>query len=491
MCVERKGGEQKTVDGSKREDANSANSDSAGQSTGNQGLIKDAVLDRVSDVANVAQFVSFSPGGVPEQRYARIHAYEPNRTFESVERAIGTLLGASPDNSVNVRSFTPENPKSREFIYGLRLVEEAAAAVRRLAADGLYTIVNETVNVGDGGVSGVVLGDVVEFAPGDTPRCVEKPGTVSFSRKMGLDLLEKVYHFRPALDFAPANLRVEFSIHPLRRGFRHEHTIVWELEQVGLTHSTAETRWPNKFSRFVGDKAFGLLVADMLGLPVPATRVFARHLPPFTFGQQSGTGETWIRTCPVVQDPGHYTTQRGWCDPFKLMHEEDPEGDKIASVLAQEGVDAEFSGSLIVQADGEPRIEGTRGYGDKFMLGEVKLAVLPETILGGVRQLYAAATKHLGPVRMEWVHDRDGRTWIVQLHRGQTASQGSVIHGGDAASYRRFDVTAGIDELRKLIAEVQGSGEGIILVGHVGVTSHLGDLLRKAEIPSRVEQPAG
>lgn len=450
------------------------------------GLIKDAVLDKVSNVANVAQFVSLAPD--LRQRYARIHNYEPNHRFESVESAARALLESSPDNSVNVRSFTPENPKSREFIYGLVRVDDAVAAVRRLASNGLYVIVNETVNVNDGGVSGVALGEVLEVAPGDTPRCVEKEGTASFSREMGLRLLEKVYHFRPSLDFAP-DLRVEFSIHPLRRGFRHDHTIIWELEQVGPTHSSAETRWPNKFSRFIGDKAFGLLIADMLDLPVPATTVFARHLPPFAFGKQTGTEETWIRTCPVVQDPGHYTTQRGWCDPFKLMNDEDPEGTRIASVLAQEGIDAAFSGSLIVQADGEVMVEGTRGYGDKFMLGQVELDVLPETTLDGVHQLYEEAAKRLGPVRMEWVHDKNGVTWVAQLHRGQTTSQGSVIHKGEAISYHRFEVSKGIDDLRKLIAEIQGRGEGVILVGHVGVTSHLGDLLRKAEIPSRIEQP--
>jgi hypothetical protein len=227
----------------------------------------------------------------------------------------------------------------------------------------------------------------------------------------------------------------------------------------------------------------------MLELPVPETTVLARTLPPFTFGKPTGTGETWIRTCPVVQDPGHYTTQRGWCDPFKLLNDEDPEGILIASVLAQEGIDASFSGSLIVQADDEVKIEGTRGYGDKFMVGQVDLTVLPKETLDGVHQLYEAAAKHLGPVRMEWVQDKNGKTWIVQLHRGRTTSQGSIIHIGDASFYHRFEVSQGIDELRKLITRVQGRGEGIILVGHVGVTSHLGDLLRKAEIPSWIEQP--
>lgn len=448
--------------------------------------IKDAVLDRVSEVANVAQFVSFAPD--LSQRYARIRDYPSNHMFESVESAVQALLESSPDHSVNVRSFTPENPKSREFVYGLLNVETAAAAVRRLAASGLYTIVNETVDVHDGGVSGVALGDVIEVAPEDTPRCVEKEGTVSFSREMGLRLLETVYHFRPALDYGP-DTRVEFSLHPLRRGFRHDHTIVWELEEVGPSHASAETRWPNRFSRFIGDKAFGLLVADTLGLPVPATTVFARSLPPFNFGKSSGTGETWIRTCPLVQDPGHFTTQRGWCDPFKLMSSEDPEGKLIASILAQEGIDASFSGSLIVQANGEIKIEGARGYGDKFMVGQVELAVLPEEVVNDIRQLYDQATEQLGPVRMEWVHDQNGATWIVQIHRGITTSQGSIIHPGEADFYHRFETARGIDELREMISKVKGSGEGIILVGHVGVTSHLGDLLRKAEIPSRIEQP--
>jgi hypothetical protein len=453
----------------------------------NDRLFKDAVLEGVSEVANVAQFISFDPQ--TEQRYARIRGFAPNHRFESVPKGIEALLAASPDKSVNVRSFTPDNPKSREFIYGLRSTDEAWATVSRLATAGLNTIVNETVDVHDGGVSGVVLGDIIELAPQDIPRCVEKEGTVSFSRSLGLRLLEKVYHFRPALEFDPT-LRVEFSLHPLRRGFRHDHTIVWELENVGLTHSIADTRWPNRFSKFIGDKAFGLLLADTLGLPVPATTVFPRFLPPFTFGRSVGTNETWIRTCPVVQDPGHFTTQRGWCDPFKLLKSEDSEGVLIASVLAQEGIDAAFSGSLITQANGEVKIEGTEGYGDKFMVGIAELAVLPNEVINSVSAVYEHAKEALGPLRMEWVFDTEGEVWIVQIHRGITTSQGSIIHQGQAGFYHRFEVSRGIDELRTLIAEVQNTSEGIILVGRVGVTSHLGDLLRKAQIPSRIADPA-
>ena len=109
--------------------------------------------------------------------------------------------------------------------------------------------------------------------------------------------------------------------------------------------------------------------------------------------------------------------------------------------------------------------------------------------MGRIRQLYEQASAKLGPVRIEWVHDKHGATWIVQIHRGITQSQGAVIYKGEADLYHRFDVSRGIDELRALISRVQGTGEGIILVGKVGVTSHLGDLLRKAEIASRIEQP--
>lgn len=446
---------------------------------------KDAVLDRLSERANVAQFVSFGPDLA--QRYSRVNGFAANHDFDTLETAVASLLSASADGSVNVRSFTPENPKSREFIYGLREVEGAVAEVRRLAQSGLYTIINETVNVADGGVSGVAVGDVIEFAPGDTPRCVEKPGTASLPRAEGLRMLETVYHFAPSLDYATGE-RIEFSVHPIRRGFRREHTIIWELEEVGDTGIGADPVWPNIFSRFVGDKAFGLLVADALGAPVPATTVFARAIAPFSFGRPTGTGEFWIRTCPVEQDPGRYTTRRGWLDPFRLMADEDPGGDRIASVLAQEGVEASHSGSLVTDGEGKVTVEGVAGFGDAFMVGQAGREELPREVRASVLALFERLGERLGPVRMEWVYD--GReTWVVQLHRGATPTKGNTIYPGEAARYHTFEVVRGIEALRTLISEVAGTGEGIILLGNVGVTSHFGDLLRRARIPSRIQRP--
>lgn len=448
---------------------------------------KDAVLDALASKANIAQFVSFSPK--LELRYAHVSGLESNFAFPTPQEAVRAVFEASTERSVNVRSFLPEDPKSREFVYGLRSVEAAWQTVARLAGQGLYTIVNETINTDDGGVSGVLLDDLIEFAPDDTPRCVEKPGTAALPRTMGVELLKTVYGFEPHLNYARGT-RVEFSIHPVRCGVRNSHTVVWELEDVGDFKSRADVRWPNRFSRIIGDKAYGLLIGALLELPVPRTRVFSRRIAPFSFGESTGTAEPWIRTCPVVQVPGKFTTHRGWLDPFDLMAREDPRGDQIASIIAQEGVDAQFSGAALgpdsATLQASLVIEGTRGYGDEFMVGVKKRAPLPDSVLARVRELYDRAAATLGPVRMEWVADQN-RAWLVQFHRGGTASSGTTIFPGEPARFHEFAVERGLEALRALVAELSGSGDGIVLRGDVGVTSHLGDILRAAKIPSRIE----
>ncbi|HSR68976.1 MAG TPA: hypothetical protein VLU25_13645 [Acidobacteriota bacterium] len=456
------------------------------RSMAQQGHFKDEILERLSGSANVAQFVSFAPD--LSQRFLRLRGRSPDHRFLSLPEAAAAMLNASPERSVNIRSFQPDSPKSREFIYGCRAADEAVAHVQRMAGRGLYTIVNETVDVEDGGVSGVCYGELVELAPEDTPRCVEKPGTVSLPRQWAWRLLETVYGFRPQVP-ADEDLRVEFSVHPLRRGYRNGHTVIWEVEEAGHPPAALYPSWPNRFSRFIGDKAFGLLVAALLDLPVPLTTVVSRKVAPFTFGRRTGTQEVWIRTCPIEQVPGHFTTERGWRDPFQLMQTEDPQGGSIASILSQQGVLARYSGALICQKDGRPLIEGVQGFGDLFMKGGAAPQQLPSQVENKVHELYKGISSRLGPVRFEWVHDGT-RTWIVQLHRGTVEGQGQVIYPGQAEKEHRFPVERGLEELRELIEQVRGTGEGIVLEGHIGVTSHFGDVLRKAEVPSRLSRGA-
>lgn len=443
---------------------------------------KDEILDQLADVANVAQFVSFAPDLTV--RFVRVHKALTEPPGD-VDAAVRALLDDVP--SVNVRSFKPEQPKSHDFIYGLTDETEVVAEVRRLATQGLYTIINETIDIHDGGVSGVAYGGVIEFAPDDTPRCVEKPGTASLPLNEGLHMLETVYGFKPALDYA-AGTRVEFSLHPLRGGIRREHTIVWELERGDEIALTAEVAWPNRFSRFLGDKTFGLLVADAIGLRVPRTLVVSRRVPPFEFGAPTGTADKWTRTAPVEQVPGRFTTQLGWTDPFELLRNEDPGGSSLAAVLAQEGVDASWSGAAVTTPE-RAMTEGVRGTGESFMQGLVGPEELPPQVVEEVESVIEAATTRLGPVRMEWVHDGQF-VWVVQLHSGGAPTAGQVVYPGRATVEHRFPVDQGLEALRALVEEVRGSGEGIVLVGSVGVTSHFGDVLRRAKVPARIESEA-
>ncbi len=445
---------------------------------------KDVALDQTARTSNVAQFVSFSPQ--LKQRFSWIRGFSPNEKFSSADKAIETLLNVAPEASVNVRSFLPWKAKGGEFTYGVRKKGEVTELLSRLAANGMYTLVNETVNVLDGGVSGVVFGNLIEFAPEDTPRCVEKPGTAGLPRDLGIRLLKNIYHFQPELDFKPG-LRVEFSLHPLKRGYRNEHTIIWELEDVGEIEIESKIVWPNRFSRFLGDKTFGLLVADNLGLLVPRSTVISRKVAPFSFGKTTGTTEFWIRTSPAEQIAGHFTTKKGWSDPFNLLGMEDAQGGLIASVIAQEGVNECYAGALATTEQGHQIIEGVRGpKGPDFMAGRASPEELPSEVIIAVSKTSALAAKQLGPVRIEWVYD-GAVVWVVQLHIGSVPSHHQVIYPGQVNEYERFDVTLGLEALRDLILTVKGNKKGIILVGRVGVTSHFGDILRKSKIPSRIE----
>lgn len=449
-------------------------------------LFKDEVLDHIAARANVAQFVSYGPGYPPAQRFSRLRGWPRNHYFESPEHGLRALLNLSVEHSVNVRSYLPDSPKGGEFLYGLKTVDAALTALERLAGEGRYTIANETVDVKDGGVSGVSYGDIVEFSPGDTPRAVEKPGTLALPRRWALQVLATVYGFRPGLDYPRSN-RVEFSIHPIRRGFRNDHTIVWELERFGAAKLPPMVSWPCNFSRLIGDKAFGLVLADALNLPVPRTIVVGRVVAPFSFGRATGSAETWLRTSPREPEPGRYLTVHGWRDPYAVMYSEDPTGLKMASILAQESVDATHSGALIEGPKGTPIIEGVTGHGDEFMVGRKTTSPLPRSVEAKVTRIHRRLRRVLGPVRFEWVHDGN-QIWIVQLHKGATESTASVIVPGDATNFVAFDVRGGLSELDALIGRITGTGVGILLVGDVGVTSHFGDLLRRAKVPSRIQR---
>ena len=451
----------------------------------NMKLQKDAALNQLALEGNVAQFISFSPTGSngPVQTYCRVWGHQPNHNFKNTKEGLATLLEKSPEKSINLRSYTPNSPKSREFIYGITDVNTAYDHLQRLNNDGLFVIANETVDVSDSGVSGVIEAGIIEFSPDDTPRCVEKDGVVSLTTEEGIRLIEQIYGFPP--DLPPlSGARVEFSIHPRKRGFHHSHTLLWEREDVETPPQKPNLNWPNNFSRMIGDKGFGLLMAEMAGAPVPETNLISRRVRPFLFGQKTDNSEIWFRTCPVEQRPGEFTTTDRWIDPFVLLAQEDPQQESIASVLAQSSVTPEYSGAAITDSEGSIQIEGTSGKGDLFMLGQAKASDIPEKVLSDLRSLYQLLERRFGPVRFEWVHDGT-KAWVVQLHKGATSGAGLIIVPGDADEWVTFYSEKGIAELR-VVLEQTPPEYGIEIEGYFGLTSHLADLIRKTNRPAKI-----
>lgn len=445
---------------------------------------KDRSLDELAHVGNVAQFISFAPeSSRPAQHFSRVAGFEANHRFNSNREAIYALLNASPERTINIRSFELHNPRSRDFHYGIADGNHALALVEQLSAEGMFVIANETVDVSDGGVSGVIQGGVIEFAPDDTPRCVEKEGTASLPVKWGLTILRNVYGFEPDLVDAGKG-RLEFSIHPKPRGWKRSHTIMWEYEASDSAPAAPNVGWPNRFSRHIGDKVFGLLIADAIGFSVPKTTVIGRHISPFVFGTPTGSLEVWTRTCPKEQEPGRFTTAKGWLDPFKLLATEDPNGTSIISVLAQSSINAHYSGAAITDRNSNAVIEGARGTGDKFMLGLESPQALPDDVLRDVTRTYDELTAAIGGTRFEWVHDGN-RVWIVQLHKGATDSTAATLVPGEPSEWAVFDASQGLEELREFLGQL-APGVGIKIKGQIGLTSHIADLLRKTKRPARI-----
>ena len=456
--------------------------------------MKDEKLNFIieNNLGNIAQFISFDPivGNMP--RFVHINECQYKEEYSERE-LIEKLINSVPSKSVNIRSYSPDAMKGNKLIYNKKIndIDEILDIIENNRKEKKYSIVNENIDINDGGVSGVVLGNIIEFSPKDTPKCVDKEGVCLLPREFGYDILEKVYGFRPEINFDP-NYRVEFSIHPNRQGVNKEHTIIWEYEYYDCISLENKISWPNNFSKFIGDKAFGLLVADTLGIRVPKTTVMARTVAPFTFGKETGLCEKWIRTCPIVKEPGKYYTRNSWVDPFELMNIEEAKGNNdinIASILSQDAVEAIFSGASIVKKNRDDDIiEGVLGKGDAFMVGQENIYKLPKEVVKEVKRLnnkIRSYYNYLGEVSIEWVYDGKN-VWVVQLNQLKVSGNKNVIVEGNPEYYMEFNVKDGLDKLRRVISDLKGKNIGIELIGNIGITSHFGDLLRLSNIPSKL-----
>jgi len=455
-----------------------------------RGLYKDVVLDHLARTANVAQFVSFATGDLA-QRFGRIRGFAPNAAFASIADAVSFLLASSGEGMVNIRSYLPDRPQGNPFIRNLDKVDQVLAHLGKLAAEGLYTIVNETVDEHDGGVSGVSYRGLLEFAPDATPRCVDDPSVVKavMPFELGMTLLRSVYGVEPDLR-GREGARVEFSVHPAPRGWMNGHSIIWQSEQKPLPEVLLQPSWPNAFSRMIGDKAYGLALAAAAGLLVPRTIVYTRRLYPFGFGASTGSGDLWTRTCPEVKVPGFYSSVSRWHDPYEVLADwrvlapPDELATKgtppapLASIIVQEGVAPLFSGRARSR---DATLRGSSGAGDRFMLGEGEDPI-PEAVSEPVRELGREAEQWFGPVTYEWVFD--GKlAWLVQVspdHHPIGAARRVGVR------WREFIVRGGpqsIEQFRRLALEVRGTDTGILVVGNVSPLSHYGEIADEHEVP--------
>jgi len=431
-------------------------------------LLKDDKLSFMHEHmgCNIARYISISPD--MSIRYINIdtdYVYKGD-----LKECILDLIEASNSKSVNIRSFSIESMKGHSLVYGKQAneIDKILNVIQKNCNENKYSIINETIDVNDGGVSGVILGNIIEFSPNDTPKCVEKPDICFLEKNMGMHLLKTVYGFAPECDF-DESYRVEFSLHPHREGLNKSHTIIWEYEKFEEYEYDIKIKWPNKFSRFIGDKPFGLIIADYLGFNV-------------------------IRTAPIVKEPGKYYTGDKWTDPFILMQTEELKGDNeinIASVLSQSAVEAVYSGGAIVSENqANDVIEGVAGKGDNFMVGTEYLDSLPDNVLVKLKALLNEIRKYhylLGDVSIEWVFDGT-KIWLVQLNQLKEKSVGTTIVAGKPAKYEKFYVEDGLEQLRTKIKAIKDSNVGIELIGDVGLTSHFGDVLRHTNIPSFISK---
>lgn len=454
-------------------------------------FLKDDKLAHIHNMGlgNIAQYISIDPN--ENIKHVMINEFS-NKTCDLKELVI-ELIKSSRTGAVNIRSFSPSIMKGNTLIYNKNIcdIDEIITEVKKNCSEGKHSIINENIDVNDGGVSGVVLGDVVEFAPKDTPKCVDKEGVCLLEKKLGYHILKTVYGFKPEFCFGD-EYRVEFSIHPNREGVNHRHTIVWEYELFENVDHNVKIMWPNKFSKFIGDKTFGLMIADYLGFNVPFTIAITREVAPFTFGKKTGLFEKWIRTCPITKEPGRYYTSSQWTDPFILMNIEEEKGDNdinIAAILSQDAVESKYSGGAIISKyEQNDVVEGVSGNGEKFMLGEEFKSFLPKYVKDELKQVMNAFRGYndlLGDVSIEWVYD-DNKIWVVQLNQLKNNAYGNIIVSGKPSTYEKFIVEDGLEALRSKIQSIKNKNIGIELVGNIGITSHFGDLLRQSNIPSRV-----
>ncbi len=81
---------------------------------------------------------------------------------------------------------------------------------------------------------------------------------------------------------------------------------------------------------------------------------------------------------------------------------------------------------------------------------------------------------------------RRSDVWLIQVQQETAVSSGQTIVPGETESEYDFDVSLGLSGLRELVELAKDRPIGIKLIGNVGMTSHIADVLRRYKVPSRI-----
>lgn len=463
---------------------------------------KSEILNNLSlEGRNVAQFISLNE----KDKVEFVHIRDRETQSDRLEPLIKELIEKAFSKCVNIRTFKEGSTKSNNFHFAKTNVKEIISIINEEISQGFFVIVNENIDTHDGGVSGVILNGRIEFSPQDTPRCVEKEGVCSLPLNIGNKMLKSIYDidvasYLDSIGVDHRNTRVEFSIHPIKQGVHQERVIIWELEKVEEQEEINKIHtFPNRFSKFLGEKAYGLVLAEALGIKIPKSIIISKEVSPFILGENIEGSEKWLRTAPRIKMGGYFETIKGYENVFSFLQTEEEKmegGDNLGSIISQDGVNALYSGACLVNKD-KIIIEGTNGEGDKFMVGEHDND-LPQRIKDIVTNYINSLSqlrKLLKSFTFEWVYDGE-EVWLVQLNQNTIESTSTSIVPfvvGEIDDWIEFDVQDGLESLRTIIdtlghPDIDNGKQtiGIKVLGDVGITSHIGDVLRANKIPSYI-----
>jgi hypothetical protein len=542
-------------------------------------MLKDERLFYLSDKYNVARFISIGPDGllrylVSSTAIPGIETYRKTKRMiyptESTDfQSTAAVYKCSSSNidaflstleqegvkAVNIRSFRKDQEQGNPFVFYLPITDTVRiySELCKLVDAGYYCILHEWLDTDDGGLSGCIYqNNTVTIAPGLTPRDMETEPNLAHLK---LDSpivahLEKQLQFSMEdMDFNPAK-RYEFSVHTQPVGHKQEQVIVWEISDTTTTEKFPTHHiWPSHLSRHIGDKLYGLLVAQdvHIDLTLPTISIDVIDFLKDTQNNESLNSMTsWsspkiiLRPCPPEQLPGELDSivlpndaniYQELMTYFKNVDTTDVDAvvenykqKNLKTFIIQPYEPVAYSGayySIGPYKNGyDIYVEGVQGHGNKFMVNEEDPEVLPDNLTKAVRNIGNKLNDKLKlPTRGEWIAKVDEKgnyhVQLVQLHIAHDICdydtyqdldmcvryiyKGSLYEDTeeDKNIYLQWSASDGLDKLRylvKTIVAIQDAVKftdntvalGIEIKGYIGLTTHAADILRKYQIISKM-----